>query len=860
MEFLNQKKTIKKNTSKRSIKQYILFFILAVFFLAGIFISNMLKTKGYSGLFDFCSTVFSNYKYSLSAKPEEVSIEIKDKDFKKLEKHRKNALERRVIVNDLDGEYVDGVFSYNGRKVSVKLRLKGHMIDHLQDDKWSFRIKIKEKDETFMGMKRFTIQHPGTRGYIYEWIYHELMKREDIIALRYKFINVKVNGEDWGIYAVEENFDNELVENNNRLKGPILRFSPDLYWVNRYTSLNSINSVDEYASYYSANPEAYREDKVLSDSVQKEYYLKAIGLIEGLRDMKVTVDQAFDIPRLAKFHAIVDLVGGLHSIDWSDIKYYYNPITSKLEPVAYESFTILGSRELSGQYMFVSIDSLSNYSEWHEMIFSNPIFFKEYMKQLERVSNPFYLDKFFGSTNKELETNLAIIYKEFPYKKFDKNEYYKRQQHILRILNPPKSIHAYLNKIENNVVSLQIAPIDALPVKIHSIEVEGVSAAPVNELILPSKLKNEALIYRDCQFNFGKNVLKKDWTDSLIINYSILGASLIKQTKVFPFPHTDSEFIFQGLKMQQSNIKDFSFLKTDEVKKTITVSSGTQLVDKDLIIPFGYTVIAANPCTIDLRKSAKIISYSNFVFTGLEDESIVVTSSDSSSQGILFIDCPKSVFKNVVFKTFSKVIDTQWNRSGAITFYESPVDFENCSFYNFKSEDAINVIRTQFVLKKCFFQNMKDDAFDADYSNGIIENCAFENCKENAIDLTKSELQLNSVFIKGSKNKGLSSKDGSQVNGVDLKIMDTYIAISAEDFSHINLKKIYVLNSVIGIVAYKNKPSAGYPTVVINDITLANVKTNYLKEKKSSMSINSKNINDDIEDVELIIKRDGKKK
>ena len=34
--------------------------------------------------------------------------------------------------------------------------------------------------------------HPGTRGYIYEWIYHQLMKQEDIIALRYKFINVTI--------------------------------------------------------------------------------------------------------------------------------------------------------------------------------------------------------------------------------------------------------------------------------------------------------------------------------------------------------------------------------------------------------------------------------------------------------------------------------------------------------------------------------------------------------------------------------------------------------------------------------------------------------------------------------------------
>jgi hypothetical protein len=861
MEIKNAINTYRKGTSaKKRWKRWAFFLVLIGMVVAGTIASKMLKKKGYSGLFDFCTTVLSNYKNSWDAQPEEMAIEIKSNDFKKLEKHRKNALERRVIVNDLDGEYVDGIIHYNGKKITVKLRLKGHMTDHLQDDKWSFRIKIKEKDETFMGMKRFTIQHPGTRGYIYEWIYHELMKQEDIIALRYKFINVKVNGEDWGIYAVEENFENELVENNNRLKGPVLRFNPDLYWVNRYTSLNNISSVDEFASYYSANPEAYREDKVLSDSIQKQYYLKAIALIEGLRAGKIKVDQAFDIPRLAKFHAIIDLVGGVHSIDWSDIKYYYNPVTSKLEPVAYESFTILGSKELSAQYMYVNLDSTQNYSEWHEMIFSNPTFFKEYMKQLERVSKPAYLDAFFAASNTALKENLAIIHKEFPYKKFDKNDYYKRQKQILRILNPPKALHAYFNKIEDTIVSLQIASIDALPVQIHSIELDGVKAKPITEIILPAKAHHEALSYRDYQFNIGTTVLKKDWMDSLRINYSILGASEIKQTKVFPFPHTDSEFIAQELKMQQSNVSDFPFLKIDEVKKTITISPGTQQIDKDLILPAGYTVLAKSPCAIDLRKNAKIVSYSNFVFNGLEDESIVISSSDSSSQGIVFIGCLKSVFKNVVFRNFAKVKDAQWKRSGAITFYESAVDFKNCSFYNFKSEDAVNVIRSPFSMEGCLFQNMKDDAFDADFSNGKIEKCAFENCKENAIDITKTQVQLNTIFIKGTNNKGLNCKDGSLVNGTDIKITDAYIAISAEDFSKIDLKRVSVSNSEIGIVAYKNKPSAGYATVVMNDVTFTNVKNNFLKEKKSTMSINNKDITEDIEDVELIIKKNGKKK
>ncbi|MBL7890335.1 MAG: CotH kinase family protein [Bacteroidia bacterium] len=862
MKIKDQINTQKINAGRK--RKWRLVFLLVL--LLGLFIGNtvatrVLKPKGYSSLWDFVTTVISNYYSGLDAQPEGIAIEINAKDFKKLEKNRQNALERRVIINDLDGEYVDGVLHYNGKKITIKLRLKGHMTDHLQNDKWSFRIKVKEKDETFMGMKRFTIQHPGTRGYIYEWIYHTLMKQEGVIALRYEFINVKVNGEDWGIYAVEENFENELVENNKRLKGPVLRFNPDLYWVNRYNGITNKASADEFASYYSADPQAYREEKVLKDSLQKHYYLNAIAMIEGLRANKIPVDEAFDIPRLAKFHAIIDLVGGVHSIDWSDIKYYYNPVTAKLEPVAYESFTILGSKDLSSQYMFVDLDSTQNYSEWHEMIFSNKVFFEEYMKQLERVSQPAYLDKFFSGSNVELKKNLAIIHKEFPYKKFDKKDYYKRQKQILHILNPPKALHAYLNRIENGKAELQIAPIDVLPVSVISIELNGKQFFSKEEIVLPSKQHNKALDYKIYKFDLGDDsTLIADVLDSLKINYSILGSSTLKQAPVFPYPHTDNEFLKDEQKNKASTIKDFDFLSINDSTYSIFVKEGRHTLVKDLIIPAGYTFYVNAGTQIDLNNGAKVISYAPFVVLGTEEEFVVFASSDSSSQGIQFINAGDSKFKNVVFKNFARVNEPQWKRSGAITFYESAADFTNCSFYDFRSEDALSFIRSDFNIKESLFRGMKDDALDADFSKGKLNNVAFENCKENGIDATFSTLTLNSVYISGSDNKAINVKDGSEFFMNDITIKRSAIALSAEDQALVHFKGLMISDCGYGLVSYKNKPSAGHAKVEGTALKLSNVKEHYLQERKSKIVVDNKKVEKEIEDVELIIKKGGKKK
>ncbi|MBN8697666.1 MAG: CotH kinase family protein [Bacteroidetes bacterium] len=846
---------------KRKSRWVFLLLLLLGLILGNTVATRVLKPKGYSSLWNFLTTVATNYYSGLDAQPEKIAIEINSKDFKKLEKNRQNALERRVIINDLDGEYVDGVLHYNGKKIDIKLRLKGHMTDHLQNNKWSFRIKVKEKDETFMGMKRFTIQHPGTRGYIYEWIYHTLMKQEGVIALRYDFINVKVNGEDWGVYAVEENFENELIENNQRIKGPVLRYNPDLYWVNRYNGLTGMYSADEFARYYSADPQAYREEKVLKDSLQKHYYLKAIAMIEGLRANKIAVDEAFDIPRLAKFHAIIDLVGGVHSIDWSDIKYYYNPVTAKLEPVAYESFTVLGSKELSSQYMFVNLDSSQNYSEWHEMIFSNKVFFKEYMKHLERISQPSYLDAFFDMSNVELKKKLAIIHKEFPYKKFDKNDYYKRQKQILHILNPPKALHAYLNRVENNIAELQIAAIDALPVSIISIELDGKQFLPEKEIILPAKQKGKALEYKNYRFGLKRTPsLTVDLLDSLKINYAVLGASKVKQTRVFPYPHTDNEFLKEEQKNKISTVSGFDFLTVVDSTHSIFMKEGKNVLEKDLIIPSGYTCYVSAGTQIDLRNMAKIISYSPFIVMGLEEDQVVFSSSDSSSQGIQFINAGASKFKNVVFKNFARVNDPQWKRSGAITFYESLADFANCSFYDFRSEDALSFIRSDFKITTSLFRGMKDDGLDADFSKGEIKNVAFENCKENGIDATFSTLTLNSVYFSGSDNKAINAKDGSELFLSDVVVKRSTIAISAEDLALVHFKELTISDCDYGLVSYKNKPSAGHAKVEGAVLKFSNVKEHYLQERKSKILVDGKVVDKEIEDVELIIKKGEKKK
>ena len=58
-------------------------------------------------------------------------------------------------------------------------------------------------------------------------------------------------------------------------------------------------------------------------------------MFENFRKSKSSLEETFDINQLAKLMAIKAIFGAVE-FDWRDLKFYYNPITSLLEPIGRE--------------------------------------------------------------------------------------------------------------------------------------------------------------------------------------------------------------------------------------------------------------------------------------------------------------------------------------------------------------------------------------------------------------------------------------------------------------------------------------------------------------------------------------------
>ncbi len=275
-------------------------------------------------------------KGQLFARPEHLSIAMKPADYMKLAQKRDEALKQGILTTGAD-EFVPAMIQHGSESAEVRLRLKGDWTDHLLGDKWSFRVKVKGEN-TVSGMKQFSLHHPRARNFIYEWLFHRALAREDILNLRYDFVEVSLNGKNLGIYALEEHFEKRLIESQKRREGPIVKLNEELLWADRAatprlveTSPTGIQS--EHASYV----DAFGIDAILDSPAMLKRFKLAHDLLEAFRYGQLPAHKVFDVERFATYYALCDLLGSTHAAIWHNLRFYYNPVTALLEPIGFDA-------------------------------------------------------------------------------------------------------------------------------------------------------------------------------------------------------------------------------------------------------------------------------------------------------------------------------------------------------------------------------------------------------------------------------------------------------------------------------------------------------------------------------------------
>ena len=351
-----------------------------------------------------------NFIRGLIAHPEKLKIDIKHKHFQRMAYVRNSSMNHGSLV-DVPENKARATIWHNGEPHLVELNLKGRLRDHWEhEEMWSYKVKVKG-DDTVLGMSNFAIQRPRTRYYINEWLLHEIFRYSGIMSLRYKFVSININGKGSRIYAIEEGFENELIEYNNSVYGPLLKFDRDFYWSGG--DAGGTNKTGLALDLWGATVIPKSKKQMREDPSLIAVFEKGQSLLESFRQNKLSTSEVFDTKILANYFALIEIFGGEHLSTLDNVRFYYNPITSKIEPITHDlgAFFRITDRErfpsklnnspLIGTERSLGLQSKprehSNWKliPWFDAAFKDPVFYKEYVSALEKVTSKAFLDGFF---------------------------------------------------------------------------------------------------------------------------------------------------------------------------------------------------------------------------------------------------------------------------------------------------------------------------------------------------------------------------------------------------------------------------------------------------------------------------------
>lgn len=764
---------------------------------------------------------------------ETLYLDIAPHDLARIAAKREEALELGILLAS-DADYVPATIRFRGAEIAVKVRLKGDWIDHFAYEKWSFRVSVRGEGG-ILGMREFALQDPSTRGFLNEWAYLANLRREGVLVVRYHFLHVVLNGRYMGIYALEESFARELFEAQERREGLILRYSEDLLW--------------EYRAFY--------DDQTMPPSIERFYLIDefqagrigrdpalaaqrdaAVGLLRGLWTGERSAGEVFDLELMGRFLALSDLWNSEHALIWHNLRYYYNPITARLEPVVFDAQPL-------PDYLDPNLVGLRQ--DFHyDPFYHSPELQAAYVRALAEFAQPGYVDELEAELGPEFDALRAALLAEFGEEHLTPpwDELRRRQGLLREMLDPYRTTYAHVRQASDETVEIEVGNLLDLPLEIVGIQVNGALvparadwAAPESAelLVPPPAAAPQALILRALadEATFLSYVTLRipraelglaEGSDlpALTLITQLWGMSDTHTEPIAPrYPPVLTDGPLPPTPTLEEALALHPFLQPVAGEAMLRVPSGTWEVDGDLILPEGWGLRLEGGTTLLFGTDHFLLARGPLDFAGSADAPIRLAPTGAQWHGVVVLQASApSTWRYVTVERAAPVDRDGWTLTGGVTFYQSPIHLDHCRILDSPGEDGINVVRTDFTFRDSEFAHAASDAFDADFADGLIERCVFYDTGGDGVDISGSQVQVTSARFLDIGDKGLSVGEASRLTGNDLYFENVGFAVVSKDLSQATVENATVVNArVAGLAAYIKKPTYGPATVSASEVT-----------------------------------------
>ncbi len=758
-----------------------------------------------------------------------LDLTVEEKDLAKLRIKRTEALGRGNLIAGRK-DLVKAKLKEGEEEIDVEVRLKGDLLDHLQGKKWSFRV-VPDKGQSWNNMREFSMHNTASRAHLLEWVFHEMLRDEDILTTRYDFVQLALNKETLGIYAYEEHFAYPILYQQNRERGPIIRISEDGLW--QYSS-DGIS--DKIPWFESAHIEAFEDKEILKD---KNLYQKFIEGQQNIYDYingNKTPGEIFDIDRMAKFIAIMDVCMAWHAFGSTNQRFYYNGVTGKLEPIGYDGYSSDGIKwfkpplmyggkinsRVSKKAKFRDTDAPFNY-----FLFNDFAFMEKYNQYLETFTSEAYLQNFLEKHLSEIKSREKFIQREYRKYFFDETKIFKNASTIRKVLYPAENITVKAYKQTNGEIVLE--NYHQLPIEIIGFGNKDIQYKNPERLILES-FHPEVPIKRYSIPVKGK---------AKVVFCKTLGTSKVVALPIFDWPAPISK-----LATPTASIKNLEGRSNLIIKdSSIYLKSGVQTLNQDLLIPSGYQLHIPGGTTIELTNRASIVSYGPVFIKGTKENPVLIKATQGGQGMAVLNTSERSIIEHTTFQYLSARNKNGQIMEGGVTFYQADLSCTRCFFENSQAKDALSFIESKYRLEDVVILNANGDGIDANQSSGVLINFMADKIGKDAIEITGGYVNTRGVSVNKAFGAALNlTRNSSAELANNFTIKNSEKGIMASDLSKVMANYITLEKVNQAFLVFQKLPEYGPAEVLIQDFNAKEVNQLHILEPGANLTLKNKKV------------------
>ncbi|CAK8719833.1 hypothetical protein GMJAKD_09110 [Candidatus Electrothrix aarhusensis] len=770
-------------------------------------------TKMYAGL--------KGYIVGFSNRPTlpRLDIDIGFMKHQQLMEDRKRAVAAGILTNPTK---VKAKIRFQNHIYKAKLRLKGDVGGHwITKKRMSFRINLKGKNN-ILGFKTFSIQKPIERQHPFDQVFQSIVRRAGNLASQHKYIRVFVNGDSWGVMNMEEHMSEELIEKQKKKDSIIIRFSNEKIWELRrknekLTQACRLSDSRLNIHLYSSN-----------DYLKETKFRKQLTYIAQER-LKPYHAYLYDIDQYSKALILASSWNFFHTLVHSNCRHYLNPYTLKLEPITTDQ----------GKFIPINIDNQGKWQpetnspfnmELYQQILHTDLFQYNFTKNLKIANKALlyiekdlnYYQSFFPLDKKEdaeiVHNNLKIInkYQEKFFLQHRKDIFSPDEESGVK-KNIPISVkeaavfpeHVYARHYDDG--RIEIYNLLHEPVELRKILL-GDENHLKNQITIPGYTGYKPYIIRTGITGIQDNNLTIETEFKGNTRRIKSGITLVSENIINP--------------LLRDNQEKITFLHKNKEKEW-EIPPGTWNIDYPVTINGSLKI--SPDVRLKFAENAYLIIKGSIEAKG-ENGNIVFEPQRESWKGLYVINADKiSVLDSVVIRNTKALEDSLLILTGGVTFYSSDVQMENVVFDGTEAEDALNIIKSNFNLKKISIRSTVSGGFDSDFSSGLIESSSFTKIGGDGVDFSGSVVKLYKNDFAGIKDKAISVGEASSVQISKCAIEDVGVGVAVKDGSQATLEdstvKKYKLSAAM---TYMKKSFFSTPSLMIN-------KSEFEKEADASL-------------------------